>query len=134
MHQRAPRARRQAHVDQPALQAQDLPQPLDVAPRQRQQPSEIRGSLRHRRRSTGGGIRLRVLWPSGTSSDPSRIGVGQRVGDVLEPRAVGVERGERLPQTVVAPRLQLLRDRLEQPSLGEHPERALRPTPDRSSL
>ena len=47
VHQRAARARRQLRVEQPALQAEDLPQPLDVAPRQRQQPERDARLLLH---------------------------------------------------------------------------------------
>ena len=110
VHQRAPGARRQAHVDQPALQRQDLPQPLDVAPGERQHararaaaPSCIAVG------QPAAAISVRSEWPSGTSSDPSRMALVSVSGARCEPAAIGVERRQRLPERVAGAALQLRR-------------------------
>jgi hypothetical protein len=115
MHQRAPRARRQRHVREAALQAENLTQALDVATRQRQHAERqsrllanldspallavirmghrcvkfVFGNGRRRQRSQ----RMAERQEHRAEQD----GVGQRVGSRVEASPVRVERRQRLP-------------------------------------
>src|SRR5262249_39782468 len=158
MRQRAVRARARADVSEAPLQADDLPEPLDVAAREWQisQPWNRRPSrflrsvapIALRSRSDGYLIPIRrqpdvhrkdIRCRSGRDADargmeryPQRYQqaaekdrIAQRVGRRLELPAITVERGERLPERVRRPDVELRRDRLEQADLGEAAERAL---------
>ena len=114
MHQRPARARGQSHVDETALQTENLPQPFNVAPRQRQHPERQPRFL-----SRFAIARRRCRRPERVAQRheqrAEQDGVRQRFGDVVESPPIGVQRGKRLPQPLGWAALQELGHRFEQP-------------------
>ena len=110
-------AERRLDVEQPRQQREDLLQALDVAARDRQQ-AELDAPLQ------------RIGVEAGPRADQAermqqRAGedrVGQRVGRGVEPLAVAIDRGDRVPERV-GRILELGRDLAQQPGPVQLPER-----------
>ena len=108
-------ALRRLQVEQARLQRDDLLQPLDVAPRDRQH-AELDPALeRVGRKAAPADQAERVEQRAG------QYRVGQRLRRAFEPRAVAVDGGDRPPERI-AGRGELRRDLLQQPGGSQLPE------------